>query len=74
MKAFTNFIKFFEVPQKSVKIKIQVNFFKNPESGWEGLKIECLLFLERLKASNLRLTVPINSIKQRCIKNPIKDL
>ena len=37
MKAFEAFIKPFEVPQRSEKIKIEINFSLCPVSGREGL-------------------------------------
>ena len=38
IKAFKVFIKPFEAPQRSVKIKIQVNFYFNTtfENAWDG--------------------------------------
>ena len=38
MKAFKAFIKPFEVPQRSVKMKISVNFFLRPGSRREELR------------------------------------
>ena len=38
MKAFKTFIKSLEATQRSVKIKIQLNFCLRPGLGWEGLR------------------------------------
>ena len=37
MKAFKAFIEPFEAPQRSAKIKIEVNFSLRPGLGWEEL-------------------------------------
>ena len=39
MKAFKVFIKSFEAPQRSVKIKIQVNFFSSSGIGTGRVKM-----------------------------------
>ena len=39
MKAFKVFIKPFEAPQRSAKIKLYVNFFTSPGIGMGRLKI-----------------------------------
>ena len=43
MKAFKAFIKPFEAPQKSVKIKISLNFF--PSSGIETERVKVIFVL-----------------------------
>ena len=45
MKAFKAFIKPFETPQGSVKVKTSVNFSLRPRSGVEGLMRENELIL-----------------------------
>ena len=46
MKALKAFIKPFEAPQRSVKVKISVNFFLRPElgQGW----VKTILFLRTI--------------------------
>ena len=62
MKAFKAFIKLFEAPQRSVKIKIKQFFLFVPGLGREGLNFQSILFsvekeieietLEKLTISN----------------------
>ena len=52
MKAFKAFIKPCEAPQRSVKIKISVNFF--PSSGIRVGRVNCDMFVTRLPISKNR--------------------
>ena len=60
IKAFKAFIKLFEAPQRSVKIKIKQFFLFVPGLGREGLNFQSILFsvekeietLEKLTISN----------------------
>ena len=53
MKAFKAFIKTFKAPQRSVKIKIEINFFSfRPGLGQEGLLFEMCYRLYILSEKN----------------------
>ena len=65
MKAFTAFIKLFEAPQRSVKIKIKQFFLFVPGSGREGLNFQSILFSVEKEIETLeKLTIAIETLEK----------